>query len=348
MFLRNTWYVAAWAKDVGREMTGRVYLNEPVVLYRKENGIAVAVSDRCPHRFAPLHMGQLKGDAIECPYHGLRFDDAGSCVLNPHGDGKIPSGARLRSYPLVERHSLIWIWMGDAAKADASLIPDYGFLSDDTRGTVGGYLAIEANYELLTDNLMDLSHGQFLHASFMQTNDFVNGKHEVLQVGTTVHSNQWVPNGSPQAAYGSDLATGNVDQWWDIRWMPPSVMVLEVGMTPVGQPRDAGKRTLSAHLLTPETETSTHYHFANSRDFRTKDPEMDERIRAWQRGGFAGQDKPMIEAIQKMMGTTDLMSLRPVLLPVDSAAVRARRILAGLVEAENAREPGRKAEAAVA
>lgn len=333
MFLKNAWYVAAWAKEVGRDLLGRTFLGEAVCLYRKEDGTPVAIGDRCPHRFAPLHMGVLKGDAVECPYHGLQFDCSGQCTVNPHGDGKIPVAAKVRQYPLVERHGLLWIWMGDPTRSDPAAIPDYGFLTDDRRGTVGGYIRVEANYELLTDNLMDLSHGQFLHASFLQTTDFVKGKHEVIQDGVVVHSNQSVPNGKPQAVYGK-LADGNVDQWWDIRWMPPCLMVLEVGMTGVGRPRDEGKRTLSAHLLTPETETSTHYHFANSRDFLVDDTNMDERIRAWQRGGFAGQDKPMIEAIQKSMGTTDLMSLKPVLLPVDAGAVRARRVLRGLIEAE--------------
>jgi len=335
MFLRNTWYVAAWAKDVTRELMGRTFLCEPVCLYRKEDGTAVAIGDTCPHRFAPLHQGLLKGDAVECPYHGLQFYATGRCSLNPHGDGKAPAAAKVKHYPLEERHGLLWIWMGAPERADAALIPDYGFLTDTSRGTVGGYINVSANYELLTDNLMDLSHGQFLHASWMQTTDFVKGKHEVFQEGNVVHSNQGAPDSAPQAAYGKDMANGNVDQWWDIRWTPPSVMVLEVGMAELGQLRQGGKRTLSAHLLTPETETSTHYHFANSRDFRTQDPEMDERIRAWQRGGFAGQDKPMIESIQQRMGTPDLMSLNPVLLPIDSGAVRARRVLRGLIDAEN-------------
>ena len=110
-------------------------------------------------------------------------------------------------------------------------------------------------------------------------------------------------------------------------------------MSGVARPREEGKRTLSAHLLTPESETSTHYHFANSRDFLTEDVQMDERIRAWQRGGFAGQDKPMIEAIQISMGTTDLMALKPVLLSVDAGAIRARRVLSGLIEAEQSALP---------
>ena len=338
MFLKNCWYVAAWAKDVGRELLGRTYLGESVCLYRKEDGTPVAIGDRCPHRFAPLHLGQLKGDVVECPYHGLQFDCSGKCSHNPHGDGKIPAAAKVRQYTLAERHSLLWIWMGDPERADAALIPDYSFLTDTRRTSVGGYIKVDANYELLTDNLMDLSHGQFLHASYVQTNDFVKGKHEVIQEGTTVHSNQSVPDSKPQAVYGK-FAEGNVDQWFDIRWNPPSVMVLEVGMSGVARPREEGKRTLSAHLLTPESETSTHYHFANSRDFLTEDVQMDERIRAWQRGGFAGQDKPMIEAIQNSMGTTDLMALKPVLLSVDAGAIRARRVLSGLIEAEQSALP---------
>lgn len=337
MYLRNTWYVAAWASEVVRELFHRTILDEPVLLYRKEDGSAVAMADRCPHRFAPLHMGTLKGDSVECGYHGLRFDGSGKCVLNPHGDGRIPQAAKVKAYPLVERDSLLWIWMGDPAKADAAQIPDFAFLADAARGTVGGYLPTKASYLLLVDNLLDLSHTQFVHKGYQDTDAFLRGKHEVVQEGNTVHSNVWAPNGKAAPVFVKRLpsADADVDMWANMRWDPPSCLRLDIGVTLAGRPREEGAvQSLSAHILTPESEWTTHYFYANSRIDQVGDPQRDAAVREWQRVGFSEQDKPMIEAVQRNMGTTDLMSLRPVLLSVDGGAVRARRVLAKLIEQE--------------
>jgi len=116
-YLRNAWYVAAWSDDLADGgVLGRTILKEPVVLYRKADGNVAALQDRCPHRFAPLSMGKvLNGDRLQCPYHGLEFDPSGACVLNPHGTKNIPPRARVRSYPVTEKHKAIWIWMGEKA-----------------------------------------------------------------------------------------------------------------------------------------------------------------------------------------------------------------------------------------
>lgn len=123
--LRNTWYAAAWSRDVGVDFSTRELLGEPMLLYRKHDGAPVAMIDRCPHRFAPLSMGKRVGDGVECGYHGLQFDCSGDCSKNPHGDGRIPPGARVRSFPAEDRYGLVWIWAGEPSRADASLIPDF-------------------------------------------------------------------------------------------------------------------------------------------------------------------------------------------------------------------------------
>src|SRR5258705_10760166 len=119
-FLRNTWYVAAWADEVEPgQLLARRLLDQPIVLFRDAEGRPRALTDRCPHRFVPLSMGRLieGGNVIRCGYHGLRFDGDGRCVLNPQG-GSPPPRARVRSFPAVERYSALWIWMGDGEAAD--------------------------------------------------------------------------------------------------------------------------------------------------------------------------------------------------------------------------------------
>lgn len=334
-FLRNTWYVAAWSKDIGRQPVGKRYLDEPVMLYRKESGEIVAMADRCPHRFAPLSSGCLKGDVVQCGYHGLEFNSDGQCVHNPHGDQKIPKAAVVRTYPVVDTHALIWIWMGDKELADPALIPDMSFLADKSRATMGGGMMMNAHYELLTDNLMDLSHGQFVHASFMKDAQFVKGTNKVVQDGNRVFSNQWVPNSHVHSIYGGGGKSDSLfDQWWDISWEPPGVMVLDSGVTAAGRPREEGRRNLSGHMVTPETSTTTHYFYSNSRDYDVDNEEMNEAVRHWQAVGFHEQDHPMIESVQKNMTSPDLLAMGPILLAPDAGAIRVRRVLGGLIQAE--------------
>src|SRR5690606_24198568 len=121
-FPKNAWYAAAWSDEVARAPMGRRLLDQPVVLFRKENGDVVALSDICPHRFAPMHKGKLHGDVLACPYHGLQFAADGGCHHNPHGE-IIPPALRLETFPVVDRDQIIWIWMGDPALADVAIIP---------------------------------------------------------------------------------------------------------------------------------------------------------------------------------------------------------------------------------
>jgi phenylpropionate dioxygenase-like ring-hydroxylating dioxygenase large terminal subunit len=349
MFLRNAWYVAAWASEVAeRALFHRFILGEPVLLYRKLSGEAIALGDRCPHRFAPLHLGRLVGDVVECGYHGLQFNAAGACILNPHGEGIVPPRARIPQYVLVEKYGLLWIWMGTRDLADPETIPDFQHLVDPARATVGGVTTINAHYELATDNLMDLTHVRFVHKSFVDTAANSGGKQSVEQVGNTIVSTLWYPNGRPSALFSKGLDTDiAVDHWFDIRWDAAALMRLDAGMTPTGRPRAEGRQTTGSHLLTPESKDTTHYFFANSRNYGVNDPEMDTHFRKWQKIGFGEQDKPMIEATQRYMGTTDLMSLKPTLLRSDAAAVKVRRILCSLLEAEQQSESNHSAGAQV-
>ncbi|HEX5497931.1 MAG TPA: Rieske 2Fe-2S domain-containing protein, partial [Thermomicrobiales bacterium] len=155
-FLRNAWYVATWAADLAQSPRPARVLNLKLALHRDDAGRPVALGDVCPHRFAPLHRGRVVDGALECPYHGLRFGSDGRCVHNPHGD-TIPESARVRGFPVVERHGLVWVWPGDAAAADPARIPDFGHLTAPRYRTIHGDYVTAAYYETFTDNLMDLS-----------------------------------------------------------------------------------------------------------------------------------------------------------------------------------------------
>src|SRR5215471_7863914 len=157
MFLRNYWYVAAYDHEIGRRPLGRIILGEPIVFYRLEDGTPVALEDRCAHRHLPLSMGTLVGDVLQCHYHGLRYDKTGTCVRVP-GQDTIPRSARVKSYPVVERYHWLWIWMGDPALADPDKITDFHWFDDPNWGAKGEYLHVKGNWQLIVDNLLDLTH----------------------------------------------------------------------------------------------------------------------------------------------------------------------------------------------
>jgi vanillate O-demethylase monooxygenase subunit len=116
-------------------------------------------------------------------------------------------------------------------------------------------------------------------------------------------------------------------------------MQLNFGMTEVGTSREAGNEIPNAHFMTPETASSTHYFWASARDFRTDDVALSKQLYDGVMAAFTLEDKPMIEAQQEMMGTTDLWALKPALLAGDAAPVMARRTLAKLIEEERLKAP---------
>ena len=334
--LRNCWYMAAWADEVGDGPFTRKILDEHILFYRLGDGSAVALSDRCPHRFAPLHLGRLQDDVIECPYHGLRFNAEGRCVYNPQGNGATPAAARLRRYPLIERYAGLWIWMGDPDLADAALLPDYPFMNADSGfACIRGYTKSNAHYELMSDNILDLSHVDLLHPTSLGCEATSKSKANVRREGDTVFCDRWMPNDrqGPLLRFLFERED-NTDAWLDVRWDAPALMLLTFGMTDVGAPRSAGREIPNVHFMTPESERSTHYFWASGRDFRVDDVELSALLHQGITSAFDTEDKPMVEAQQEMMGVTDLWSLKPILLAGDAAPVLARRILQALAVKE--------------
>jgi phenylpropionate dioxygenase-like ring-hydroxylating dioxygenase large terminal subunit len=343
-FLRNSWYVGAWSNEITRSLLARTLLDTPVVFFRQEDGRAVALLDRCPHRFAPLSMGRLKGDAVECGYHGLAFDCTGACVRNPHSD-VIPAAARVRSFPLVERYDAVWIWMGDPQRADAALIPNFDFLDDKThRRAVRGFTHVQANYLLEADNLLDLSHIDFVHSGSIGAGAMYEAGQTVTQSGTTINSDWWCPNVPCLPNFEPALrANGRpTDHWLDMRWDAPGVMKLDVGVTLAGQPRSEGVSVPQGHFLTPETSRTTHYFWVVSRSHAIDSAEYDEIMLRVTRNAFENEDRPLLEAIQRSMQSDDFWAGKPALLSIDNAAVRARRLMEKLIAAEREADTARR------
>lgn len=341
-FLRNTWYVAAWDTEIQEAaLFQRILLNEPVLLFRDEAGKVQAISDRCPHRFAPLHMGKHLGNAVQCPYHGLEFNGQGRCTRNPHGDGVIPKAAAVKTYPAVEKYSLVWVWMGDPGKADENFIPDFSSLEPEDFYIGKRYLHVQANYVLESDNIMDLSHIQYVHPGTLGSSDVSQGKTRVEQRGDSVWSFREIQNEiMPDFLYKAmNIPQGTrVDRWIDVRWDAPANMMLFAGAVPTGRPREEGVNNPLPHLFTPETEKTSHYWFAFSlpKAIGEMAVQIVEQQVASIEVPFRTEDLPMLKAQQKMMGDAEFWDLKPVLLAGDAGAVRARRVLDRLIAEEQA------------
>jgi vanillate O-demethylase monooxygenase subunit len=333
-----------WGADlVAGALESRRILGMPIVLFRREDGTVAANSDMCPHRFAPLHKGcLLPGDRLRCSYHGLEFDWSGACVRNPHGSNRIPPSAKLRNYPAVEKHSGIWVWMGDAA-ADPTIIPDYSVLdeADPTMVSKREWIRIEAGYRLITENLLDLSHISFLHDGILGNEDTIPAKISIEQKGTTLRVGRWMPNVRVPAI--NDLMFmrdgRRVDLWANMRWDAPACLLNDTGVTDVGAPVGDGTGIFGIHILTPETETSTLYHFVavrqNPRSWgESIDREVRQKLTDLRHHAFENQDRVMIEAQHAAILDPALDTSRPSLLDVDAGPVRFHRILDRMIADE--------------
>ena len=337
----NAWYVAALATEVeGEALFSRRLLDTPVMIYRRKDGTPVAMRDRCPHRFLPLSMGKRDGDDVVCLYHGLKFDCSGQCSHNPHGNQHIPAAAKVQTFPLVERYGFLWIWMGDRELANPDQIPDFGPLVDGHPNGVGyTYMYRECHFELINDNVMDLTHIDHLHGEIIttrgkltpqtptlsETDNTVSARWEWQQTPALLILNQFLPEPMAEARH-----------FIHITWTAPANIQLSVGATQNDGALDlrncVGQYDL--HTSTPESPDSTHYFFATRRNHLEDDGEFNAMKIQAMHDAFVAEDGPVVDAVHKEMGTSDLFSLSPVLLPSDVAPVKVRRRLAAIVAKE--------------
>jgi phenylpropionate dioxygenase-like ring-hydroxylating dioxygenase large terminal subunit len=334
--IRNAWYCAAWGEEVTEKLFSRRILNAPLVMYRKENGDAVALLDLCPHKLAPMHMGNRVGDGIQCGYHGLEFDDTGKCIRNPQGNGQIPGGAKLRSFPLVERHGVLWVWMGDAEKANPAKIPDFSFITNPKRRTQKGHHQVNSSYMMLLENLMDLGHASFLHRQTGGVADPTLAEARVEQDGDEVRDlrlHRAKPTPPLFAPYLNSIET--VDFWTNIRWNAPAMVLNDVGCAPSGDGHHSEVvNTLGSHFLTPETQHTMHYFYAHSRNFALDDERIDEMYWAWQRNALKAEDSRVSEAIDAALNDAINLDVHMVMLSSDQSGLRVNRVLDRLAMAE--------------
>lgn len=332
MFLRNSWYVAAWDREVTRAPLARTLLNESIVFYRTGDGAAVALEDRCCHRHLPLSMGKVEGDRLRCGYHGLLFDAGGRCVEIP-GQAAIPPQARVRAYPLHEKFGWVWIWMGEPAKADPALIPNWWWAEHaEWAFTKPDMIPVKCNYQLIADNVLDVTHLAYVHAGSIGAPSITEFPGKVEREERLVRFTRWIRDRPPPPMYKEAGGfPGNVDRWQIVEHVPPCFSVNFAGC------QDASRKIelMALSAPTPETERTTHYFFGFVRNFDLRSAEK-ERLFSEGMVKVFHEDIPVLEAQQRMHEANP--GAPRVDIAVDAAPLAARRMLQALL-ADEARRP---------
>ncbi|HCA87526.1 MAG TPA: Rieske (2Fe-2S) protein [Streptomyces sp.] len=332
-FVRNQWYVAAYGSEVGRELLGRTVCGEPLVLYRTEEGPAVALADRCVHRRFPLSESRLDGDRIVCGYHGFTYDASGSCVSVP-GQQRIPRTARVAAYPVTEQDSFVWVWIGDPSLAEATAPPRAPWLADPAWATVSGMEPLAARYGLLVDNLLDLSHETYLHGGYI-------GTPEVARTPITTEADD--ENGIVRVSRHMDDAEcppfyarstgieGRITRWQDIEYRAPCLYLLHSRIAPAGVlPEADGSDPRGFHVeivyaITPSTENSTYDFWAVARDFAQDDQKVSDFLHTFNRT-VVMQDVTALDLLEQIVAE-EPEDVQELSINIDTGGLAARRIL---------------------
>ncbi|MGE3244797.1 MAG: Rieske 2Fe-2S domain-containing protein [Beijerinckiaceae bacterium] len=335
-WIRNAWYAAGWASEAeaGKPLA-RTILNQAVAIYRTEAGKAVALEDRCCHRLAPLSLGRVEGDCIRCMYHGLKFDPSGACVEIP-GQERIPADMKVRTFPLVEKQKLLWIWMGDPALAREEDILDWPYLDHPDWVYKQDYLHYDANYLLIVDNLLDFSHLAFVHENTIGSMQLAERDPRIERQPFGLRMYRIMDNDIPpqfvKNLRGND---DRVDRWniydWHVRG---NILAMDSGFVDVGTGGHEGKRENAVQfrhtsILTPETDGTTHYFFCQPRSFGLDKEGLTETIHQTVVAAFK-EDKAMIEAQQKIINIDPGAPMKAI--KHDAGVFAVRKLIAEAME----------------
>jgi phenylpropionate dioxygenase-like ring-hydroxylating dioxygenase large terminal subunit len=341
-FVQNQWYVAAFAAELGSRLLARTILGEPIVLFRATSGRPVALADRCVHRHYPLSQSELVNDTIVCGYHGFTYGPDGNCVAVP-GQRRIPRTARVTCYPVAELDSFVWVWIGQPDQADTALIPRAPWLADTGYTTVAGLEPLAARYELLVDNLLDLSHETYLHGGYIGTPEVAD-----TPITTEVDEERgivWVSRRMADAAcppfYAQSTGiTGRIVRWQDIEYHPPGLYLLHSRVAPAGVlPRPDGADPDGFHLevvyaITPSTATTTYDFWAVARDFALDDQAVSQFLHDSNRTVVL-QDVAALNTLEQVIAA-EPPGLQELSVNVDAGGLAARRMLARMAAGEAA------------
>ena len=336
MYLRNCWYIAASPDEIDEEPLGRTFLGDAVVLFRGADGTVSALEDRCCHRSLPLSMGQVKGDHLQCGYHGLEFDASGACVSVP-GQSLVPLGAAVRCYPMVERHNWLWIWMGDPVAANPDLIPDIFWRDDPDWVAWGAHWQVRCAYILLIDIQLDNTHAPYVHPDTLGSGAITDTPAAVDRTPTSVSAARWMMDVVPSPTFARALGTEeNVDRWLLWEFLPPSLCAFDIGCAHAGTGAETGDRSQgitlhTAHFMTPETDNTCHYFWSVGRNYNIGNTQVTDAMNA-EFSRIFREDVDIVEAQQHSLDGAP--GWQPIDVAADAPVLQARNVLNTMIAEE--------------
>lgn len=340
-FVRNAWYVAGWSSEIDEELRRFTILNEHIVMYRKSDGSVAALEDRCPHRLLPLSLGKRIGDDIQCGYHGMTFDCDGKCVRIP-GQSNLPASAYVVSYPIHERHNIVWIWMGDKDKANPDDIFDMPEFTDPNwEAHQGDALHLKSNYLNVAENLVDPAHVSFVHPTTLGNSASENVPVHVSTEGKAIIAWRWIRDAEPIGFFKKFGGfTENVDRWHYYYLYTPCTAVIDFGSAPAADciaedDRNLGNRIFALHFITPITENYSIDRWMHIRNTAVGDDKASESMDAMFRIAFQ-EDKEVLEAIQHEEERP--AKRRPIRIAIDKGPLVYRKRINELIELERTQD----------
>jgi vanillate O-demethylase monooxygenase subunit len=328
MYLANRWYAAALSREIGLAPFARKICGRDLVLFRTESGRLAALEDRCAHRHAPLSLGAVKGEVIECGYHGLRYDAGGVCVHIP-GQSAIPPRARVEAFPVREAHGWVWVWLGDAARADPGLVPHWPWFQHPDWRAFQLYFHVRAAAQLFVDNLLDLSHVAFTHHKSIGAASAAeaDAKLEVRVEGEKVSGRRLLKGVEP----GPFIANwgkfpGRIDRTSSFVWRAPSNMEIRAEFADAENGGNSARKItiMVINPITPETAATSHFWIGWARDFALDDDGLTDRAKA-ENTQVILEDVRIIEAQQRVLASRP--ELAPVPINADGAIVAVHQVL---------------------
>lgn len=336
-FPLDQWYVAGFTSELTDKPIARTFLGQKVVLFRTGEGVVAALEDRCCHRSLPLSCGTVEGAGVRCGYHGMLYAPSGQCIEIP-GQERIPSKAKVKAYNVVEQDQIIWIWMPSVEGVAPKDTPPHYPHHDDPRYKFGsGHYHYNAPWQLIHDNLLDLSHLGYVHLQTIGGNArlHMNAEMKVTSEGDFVKVVRLMPDSAPPPTYKAAWPFGEkCDRWQEIEFHLSHLRIwtgaVEPGTDAIDDPSRGGFHMRGFHGITPETEETAHYFWSMSSN---KHPDMPENIDAViQQTAFTfDEDRVVIEAQYRNMLEFGEQAIWTD-IHVDVGANRARRVVTRLLQ----------------
>ena len=327
--------MAAYSAEIGEELFARTICGQPMLFWRTETGAVTAVSDRCVHRRFPLSQApsRLVDGQIVCGYHGFTYGADGRCVAVP-GQTRVPRTARLSHFPTVEQDSFVWVFVGDAERADASAIPRAPYLDSPDWTVVRGMEPLAARFGLLVDNLLDLSHETYLHGGYIGTPEVAATpiSTEVDEENAVVYVSRHMDDAECPPFYATSTGlSGRIARWQDIEYTPPCLYKLHSRIAPVGSvPNADGSDPDAFHVevvyaITPESEHSTLDFWMVARDFALDDDDVSAFL-AENNRVVVMQDVVALNVLEQALAQ-EPAGYQELSINIDTGGLAARRML---------------------